>query len=226
MSSSSTASMPTMTSSSSDELDEIAERRGIELEYVVGDHRTDDGARLLDSEHLHELVPDIEERDVYVCGPPAMTDVLLARLREAGVPRRHIHAERFALLRKDCSMHATPAVYSEEGHLRHEDRPGRTMASGRPLGQRPRHADGQEDDDHRRQEEDRDAQDHEGAVPEYPNHTDRSVFINQNAMPLLVQETLQHQFDINSINVISGATDSSYAFGQSLQAALIAAKKI
>ena len=64
------------------------------------------------------------------------------------------------------------------------------------------------------------------AVPEYPNHTDRSVFINQQAMPLLVQETLQHQFDINSINVISGATDSSYAFGQSLQAALIAAKKI
>lgn len=64
------------------------------------------------------------------------------------------------------------------------------------------------------------------AVPEYPNHTDRSVYINQQALPLLVQETLQHQFDINSINVISGATDSSYAFGQSLQAALIAAKKI
>jgi uncharacterized protein with FMN-binding domain len=63
-------------------------------------------------------------------------------------------------------------------------------------------------------------------VPEYPNHTDRSVFINQNAMPLLVQETLRAQFNINSINVISGATDSSYAFGQSLQAALIAAKKV
>jgi predicted ferric reductase len=79
------------------ELDEIAERRDIRLEYVVGDHRTDDGARLLDSTHLHELVPDIEERDVYVCGPPAMTDVLLTRLREAGVSRSHIHAERFAL---------------------------------------------------------------------------------------------------------------------------------
>lgn len=63
-------------------------------------------------------------------------------------------------------------------------------------------------------------------VPEYPNHTDRSVFINHQAIPLLVQETLQHQFDINAINVISGATDSSYAFGQSLQAALLAAKKI
>src|SRR5437868_11471583 len=51
-------------------------------------------------------------------------------------------------------------------------------------------------------------------VPEYPNHTDRSVFINQNAMPQLVQETLRAQFNINNIHVISGATDSSYAFGQ------------
>jgi predicted ferric reductase len=79
------------------ELDAIAARRGIRLEYVVGDHLAEDGARLLDALHLRELVPDLEERDVYVCGPPAMTDVLLARLRDAGVPRRHIHAERFAL---------------------------------------------------------------------------------------------------------------------------------
>lgn len=63
-------------------------------------------------------------------------------------------------------------------------------------------------------------------VPVFPNHTDRSVFINRQAIPLLVRETLQHQFDINAIDVISGATATSYGFGQSLQAALIAAKKI
>jgi predicted ferric reductase len=80
-----------------EELDDIAARRGITLHYVVGDHRTDDGARLLDAEHLQALVPDLAERDVYVCGPPGMADAMLARLRDAGVPRRHIHAERFAL---------------------------------------------------------------------------------------------------------------------------------
>lgn len=63
-------------------------------------------------------------------------------------------------------------------------------------------------------------------VPVYPDHTSRSIYINQQAIPLLVQETLQHQFDINSINVISGATATSYGFGQSLQAALLAAKKV
>src|SRR5206468_4125810 len=79
------------------ELEELAARRDIELHYVVGDHAAAGGTRLLDSRHLRELVPDLGERDVYVCGPPGMTNVMLARLRDAGVPRRHIHAERFAL---------------------------------------------------------------------------------------------------------------------------------
>jgi uncharacterized protein with FMN-binding domain len=64
------------------------------------------------------------------------------------------------------------------------------------------------------------------AVPVYPNHTDRSIFINQQAIPLLVQETMQAQFDISKIDVIGGATATSYGFGRSLQAALLAAKKI
>lgn len=62
-------------------------------------------------------------------------------------------------------------------------------------------------------------------VPVYPDHTDRSVFISQQAIPLLVQETLQAQFDISKIDVIGGATATSYGFGASLQAAMLAAKK-
>lgn len=63
-------------------------------------------------------------------------------------------------------------------------------------------------------------------VPEYPNHTDRSVFINQQAVPMLVQEEMVAQFDISKVDVIGGATDTSYAFGDSLQAALLAAKQV
>jgi uncharacterized protein with FMN-binding domain len=64
------------------------------------------------------------------------------------------------------------------------------------------------------------------SVPVYPNHTDRSVFINRQAIPMLVQEELAAQFNLARVEVISGATDTSYAFGQSLQAALLAAKKV
>ena len=62
-------------------------------------------------------------------------------------------------------------------------------------------------------------------VPVYPNHTDRSVYINGQALPWLRQETLAAQFKGN-VQLISGATDTSYAFNQSLQAALLAAKKV
>jgi predicted ferric reductase len=46
---------------------------------------------------LHQLVPDITTRDVYVCGPPAMTAAVLSGLRELHVPARQVHAERFGL---------------------------------------------------------------------------------------------------------------------------------
>jgi uncharacterized protein with FMN-binding domain len=61
-------------------------------------------------------------------------------------------------------------------------------------------------------------------VPVYPNHTDRSVYINQTALPYLIQETLRAQSA--NIQMISGASDSSYAFIQSLQAALVLEKKV
>lgn len=61
------------------------------------------------------------------------------------------------------------------------------------------------------------------SVPIYPNHTDRSVFINQNALPILKSEALKAQS--TNINLVSGATDTSDGFAQSLQAAILKAKK-
>jgi uncharacterized protein with FMN-binding domain len=61
------------------------------------------------------------------------------------------------------------------------------------------------------------------AVPLYPNHTDRSVFINTNALPTLKSEALSAQSA--NINLVSGATDTSDAFAQSLQSAILKAKR-
>lgn len=63
-------------------------------------------------------------------------------------------------------------------------------------------------------------------VPVYPNHTSRSIYINQQALPLLVQEVLQAGIGMKNLQLISGATDTSYAFADSLQAALVAAAKV
>lgn len=61
------------------------------------------------------------------------------------------------------------------------------------------------------------------SVPTYPNHTDRSVYINQTALPILKAEALKAQSA--NINMVSGATDSSDAFAQSLQSAILKAKR-
>jgi uncharacterized protein with FMN-binding domain len=61
------------------------------------------------------------------------------------------------------------------------------------------------------------------SVPTYPNHTDRSVFINSQALPILKSEALRAQSA--NINLVSGATDSSQAFAESLQSAILKAKR-
>jgi uncharacterized protein with FMN-binding domain len=63
------------------------------------------------------------------------------------------------------------------------------------------------------------------SVPEYPNHTNRSVYINQQALPYLEHEVLVAQMNSN-IQLISGATDTSYGFIQSLQAAILKARNV
>ena len=51
-----------------DELAGLAADRGLELLYVVGDHASPEGRNLLSATHIRELVPDVAEREVYLCG--------------------------------------------------------------------------------------------------------------------------------------------------------------
>ena len=74
-----------------DELDDLAARRGAEIHYMIG------ASRALSGDELRALVPDIADRDVYVCGPPEMTRATRASLRSFGVPRRQIILESFTL---------------------------------------------------------------------------------------------------------------------------------
>ena len=78
------------------ELDRLAAERGVRVHYVVGDHRDNGFAHLLSAQHLAELVPDLRERDVYLCGPPGLVAVIRRSLRDAHVSPRHVHLEEFA----------------------------------------------------------------------------------------------------------------------------------
>ncbi len=80
-----------------DELDGLARERGIRVFYIVGHHASPGGERLMSPDHLLEVVPDLVEREIFVCGPPRMADFIDQNVRAAGVSARHIHVERFAL---------------------------------------------------------------------------------------------------------------------------------
>ncbi|MGW2832406.1 ferredoxin reductase family protein [Streptomyces sp. NPDC001286] len=76
-----------------DELRDLALTKGAELHLVTGPPVPD---KLAPSE-LARLVPDIAERDVFLCGPPPMMNAVLRTLDDLGVPKRQVHFERFSL---------------------------------------------------------------------------------------------------------------------------------
>src|SRR2546423_8505297 len=81
--------------------DAVALRELVELaaedDVLVGDDAVDDVDARRAAEHLRSRVPDLADRDVYVCGPPAMVRALRVGLHAAAVPRRNLYVEEFAL---------------------------------------------------------------------------------------------------------------------------------
>ncbi|WP_187284632.1 ferric reductase-like transmembrane domain-containing protein [Streptomyces sp. uw30] len=75
------------------ELVELAHAKGAELHLVTGPVTPD---KLAPAE-LTRLVPDITNRDVFLCGPPPMMNAVIGSLRELGVPKEQVHFERFSL---------------------------------------------------------------------------------------------------------------------------------
>ena len=79
-----------------EELESLARIRGAEVQYLPSDpsrdRRTHDP---LGPAGLRALVPDVRDRDVYLCGPVPMMQHVESTLRRLGLPRQQVHAERF-----------------------------------------------------------------------------------------------------------------------------------
>ena len=85
------------------EIRDLAAARGARHVVVEG-HRVPgrdswlpaQAAHLTDAQALLELVPDVRDHDVFLCGAPDWMDAARAAALECGVPADHIHLERFA----------------------------------------------------------------------------------------------------------------------------------
>jgi ferredoxin-NADP reductase len=79
-----------------EELDAIAAHRGARVCYLTGPPKR--GANdHLSAHRLQRLIPYLSQHDVFLCGPEPMMAAARTGLRQAGVPRRHIHTESFTL---------------------------------------------------------------------------------------------------------------------------------
>jgi ferredoxin-NADP reductase len=76
-----------------DEVIALVKQRSGRLHEVIGPR---DEVRF-DARALRHLVPDLADRDVYVCGPEAFSNAVVSAARRLGVPGDRIHREAFAL---------------------------------------------------------------------------------------------------------------------------------
>jgi predicted ferric reductase len=77
------------------ELDRRAETRHAEIWYVIGSRYDSAPSALLTASGMLQIVPDVPDRDVYLCGPPGFVRKAMSALRGAGVPRRQLHQTLF-----------------------------------------------------------------------------------------------------------------------------------
>ncbi|MDH2413830.1 hypothetical protein [Nocardioides sp. CER19] len=83
------------------ELETLAHARGLRIVALPGSRRAPSswlpvgGAPVDDARTLLGLVPDLADRDVFVCGPPGWTDSFTRAARDAGLPADQLHVETF-----------------------------------------------------------------------------------------------------------------------------------
>jgi Predicted ferric reductase len=77
-----------------DELEALVKSRGARVHYLIG-RRSELRRDPLNARDLRRIVPDIAEREVFVCGPEGMIQRVRRSLHELHVPSLHIHEERF-----------------------------------------------------------------------------------------------------------------------------------
>lgn len=80
------------------EIDELSSKYGGKVVYVVSDEPDFRGERgRLDQEKIRALVPDLNTREVFLCGPPPMMTAVIASLKNLGVSLSKIHFEKFSM---------------------------------------------------------------------------------------------------------------------------------
>jgi len=80
-----------------DELARLAAAPNVRIEYLVGERHGGRRGDPMRRSELRRLAPDAASRDVFICGPPGMTEAVVDSMDHLGVPPEQVHTEAFRL---------------------------------------------------------------------------------------------------------------------------------
>lgn len=83
-----------------DEISELAARKGAIVYTMIGRRARRGRGWMTQSDHdrgvsLQSIFPDLDDSDLYLCGPTAWLELIEDEARAAGIPEQQLHTERF-----------------------------------------------------------------------------------------------------------------------------------
>lgn len=82
------------------ELEQLARSQPLTIHHILSDDTNATEKGFVDTEKIARLVPDVNERSIFLCGPPPMMRAVISSLQELGVNREDIHYEYFSFITK------------------------------------------------------------------------------------------------------------------------------
>lgn len=81
-----------------EELDNLSKTHNFPIHYLYTNDASSQGpSGRLDGPMLKNIVPDLKSREIYLCGPKAMTDALVkAMTHTMSIPKSQVHYEKFS----------------------------------------------------------------------------------------------------------------------------------
>lgn len=79
------------------EIENIAKKNNSKIYYLYSEEKKASKYPIIDKESIEDFIPDINERDIYICGPVPMMKSIIKYLKSRNISSNQIHYEKFSL---------------------------------------------------------------------------------------------------------------------------------
>lgn len=71
---------------------------GLKIVHVLSEEKVSDNKNgFIDADKVKDWVGDLNNKEIFICGPPIMTNKIIKGLRRMNISKERIHSERFLM---------------------------------------------------------------------------------------------------------------------------------